>query len=199
MIHIRQVVSSYYINNQHNSDALYFSLTRLILISDEGCNLKKVDSVLQAILLMWLNNANFTNCAQKSTMSQLCTLFNNLSQIDRRENPLRTQVMKTTISALLFYIEKARALNLYKDIRLSSEDFLVLRALLSVTSEYVVNDQTGLETLLTCIKEMLQFARDPASHCMNADDFSLVAMTIDPNQFERTLQTATGPLLNQLK
>ena len=79
MCEFRRAASAYYVNNQHNSDTIYFNLTRLVLVSDESRNLKKVDSVLHSILFMWLNNSNFINCAQKSTMSQLCTLFNNLS------------------------------------------------------------------------------------------------------------------------
>ena len=69
-------------------------------------------------------------------MSQLCTLFNNVSQIDKRENPQRTQTMTTVVSAILFFIAKAQELNLYRDIRMSSEDLQVIRALLSVTTEF---------------------------------------------------------------
>ena len=137
MVELRKVVSSYYVNHRHNSDALYFNLTRLVLISDERHNLKKVNSVLQSILLMWLNNSNFTNCAQKSTMSQLCTLFNNLSQLDKSENPFRKQVMITAMSAILFFINRAREINLYREIKLNNEDLLVVRALLSASSEFI--------------------------------------------------------------
>ena len=44
--------------------------------------------------------------------------------------------MKTVISAILFFISKAQELNLYQDIRLSSEDLLSIRALISATSEF---------------------------------------------------------------
>lgn len=107
--------------------------------------------------------------------------------------------MKTVISAILFFISKAQELNLYQDIRLSSEDLLSIRALISATSEFT-NDQVGLEILLTSIKEMLQFAKDPAQHCINVNDFSVVAMTIDAKQFESALNASSStPQLNQLK
>ena len=148
---------------------------------------------------MWLNNSNFTNCALKNTMSQLCTLFNNLSQLDKSENPFRLEVMKTAMSTILFFVTRARELDLYGEIKLNNEDLLVIRALLTVSSEFI-SDQTGLEILLTCTKEMLIFAKDPAKHCINSDDFSVVAMTIDPRQFEVNMVTTSNvPHLNQLK
>ena len=86
---------------------------------------------------MWLNNSNFTNCALKNTMSQLCTLFNNLSQLDKSDNPLRLEVMKTAMSTILFYITRARELDLYGEIKLNNEDLLVVRGLLTVSSEFI--------------------------------------------------------------
>ena len=81
MIHLMQAISPQYINHVHDSDSIYYSLTRLggIIDEDEGYNLQKVDQVLQLILMTWLNNSCFLNCAQKNTFSLLCSLFNTLS------------------------------------------------------------------------------------------------------------------------
>ena len=107
--------------------------------------------------------------------------------------------MKTAISTFLFFIVRARELNCHSEIKFNNEDLQVIRAFLSVSSEFI-SDQIGLELLLTCTKEMLYFARNPGQHCINADDFSVVAMTIDPKQFEANLVTISNiSHLNQLK
>ena len=82
-------------------------------------------------------------------------------------------------------------MSLYREIKFNNEDLQVIRALLSVSSEFI-SDQIGLELLLTCTKELLLFARNPSQHCINADDFSAVAMTIDPKQFEANLVTTSN-------
>ena len=45
--------------------------------------------------------------------------------------------MKTAMSTILFFITRARELDLYSDIKLNNEDLLVVRGLLTVSSEFI--------------------------------------------------------------
>ena len=105
--HLKSAISPYYINNIHNSDAIYYSLTKLALISDDSRNLDKVHSILLSILLTWLSNSCYRNCAHKNTFSQLCQLFNNISSINLRGDSKKMATIQTAISALVFYVQKA--------------------------------------------------------------------------------------------
>ena len=130
MVSVQQVVSPFFTAAEHSSDSVYFVLTRLVLISDEARNLQKVDSVLQLILVLWLNNSNFINCANKNAMSQLCQLFINLSQINKSENPQRALTLETAMSTMLYYCTRAKQLNIFNEIRLSSEDLQAIKSLI---------------------------------------------------------------------
>ena len=83
---LQNTISPYYTKNVNNSDTIFYSLSRLALISDESSNLEKVDKVLQLILIIWLNNSCFKNCVEKNAFSQLCQILNNISQIDMPED-----------------------------------------------------------------------------------------------------------------
>ena len=96
----------------------------------------------------------------KNTFSQLCQLFNNLCSIDLRGDSIKISALQTAISALVFYIKKSQELDLYKRIKLSSEDVSIVNYLLSLINEFL-GDANGQEALLTIINEMIIMLNEP--------------------------------------
>lgn len=72
--------------------------------------------------------------------------------------------MQSAISALLFFIIRARELSLVQEIRLNRADLEAVKALISVAGEFANDndDINGLEVLLTCLKEIISLISDPA-------------------------------------
>ena len=79
MIAAQQTVSSYFIDNEHISEAIYFNIDKLVQISEQSANYEKVNHVLQLTLILWVNNSCYINCAQKRTVSHLSQIISNMS------------------------------------------------------------------------------------------------------------------------
>ena len=72
--------------------------------------------------------------------------------------------MQSAISTLLFFMMRARELNLVQEIRLSRADLEAVKALINVAGEFANDndDKNGLEALLTCLKHIMELVSDPS-------------------------------------
>lgn len=139
---------------------------------------------MKVLLQMWLNSASFTSCAKKSSLSQLCSLISNLTKIDNKS--AAKNACMTATSTLLFFVQRAKELGLYSQLRLNVEDLQVVKALIRLTGQM---SQENLSEVLTCLGEVLEFVRSDLpqgglqKHCFNPPEAEKFLKTVDSRDY----------------
>lgn len=127
-------------------------------------------------MALWLNDSNFITCAQKNALSQLCQLYTKLSQLPRQSSDSgqhqeeKVAALETTMSTILFFLMRAKQLQLYSDIKLSADDLSAIILMVDKTEEKVSTDGDIADTHLKTVREMLTLVQNHTTHLENQAD-----------------------------